>query len=245
MAPSIHSAGSSLFRLRSLTPLPVVAIGLTLVLRARGAPGPGGPSVDAALDALGLALAAAGQALRFYTLGWVPEGTSGQDLTLRASVLNTKGPYAWVRNPLYLGNLGITAGLLALAHVPAVWALGLLFFFGEYFFIIRAEERFLRERFGAAFDAYCARVRRWAPWPPDPSEAGALRAGPFDWRRALKKEINPFSAWCAGALALVWWERWARGESSPAATGALAAAALLLAAAAAAVKAWKKGWLGA
>ena len=104
--------GQTLFRLRSLTPVPVLAVCGWLLWRSRGVAGPGGPQVDAVMDLVGLALAVLGQVLRFRVLARVPEGTSGQNLTIQASVLNTRGPYAHVRNPLYVGNLGIMLGLL-------------------------------------------------------------------------------------------------------------------------------------
>jgi protein-S-isoprenylcysteine O-methyltransferase Ste14 len=233
--------GQALFRFRSFTPLPVLAALAFVLYRTRGTPGPGGPQLDGALDAAGLAVAALGQALRFYTLGWVPEGTSGQRSELEAWVLNTKGPYAYVRNPLYLGNLGICLGLLLLAHAPLAYAIGLAFFFGEYFFIIRAEEDFLRQRFGQAFDAYRAQVRRWVP-RLTPAFAGRLREGQLDWGRALKKEHNPFAAWALGALALLAWERYARG-APPASLWAYAALAAAVAVGFVAVKGWKHRWL--
>lgn len=236
------SLGQVLFRLRSLTPLPVVLACLWLLARSRGVAGPGGPPVDLALDVVGVLLACAGQALRFYTLGQVPEGTSGQDLWLKASTLNTRGPYAFVRNPLYVGNLGIVLGLLLVANEPWVYALGLGFFFGEYFFIIRAEERFLRERFGEAFDEFCRRVPRWVPRLA-PGYEGALRAGAFDARRAVKKEINPLSAWITGAAGLLAWESYARGTLSTPLLALLVAVEAIVVMALIIIKAWKKGWL--
>jgi protein-S-isoprenylcysteine O-methyltransferase Ste14 len=233
--------GRALFRYRSFTPVPVLALLAWLLWRSRGAPGPGGLAVDAALDAAGLAIALAGQALRFYTLGQVPEGTSGQGSALEAQTLNTRGPYAHVRNPLYLGNLGICLGLMLIAHDPWVYAVGLAFFFGEYFFIIRAEEDFLGSRFGAHYAAYCERVPRWVP-RASAAYPGELRAG-FDWRRALKKEHNPFAAWMTGAIALLAWETWARGALPPARLAVFAAAELAVLAAFALIKAYKRGWL--
>ena len=131
MASRTLGLGQFLFRLRSFTPVPVIAALAFLLARSRGTPGPGGSEVDAALNVLGLAVALAGQALRFYTLGLVPEGTSGQGNVIEASTLNTRGPYAYVRNPLYLGNLGICLGLMLIAHDVWVYLGGLAFFFGD------------------------------------------------------------------------------------------------------------------
>jgi protein-S-isoprenylcysteine O-methyltransferase Ste14 len=71
------------------------------------------------------------------------------------------GPYRLSRNPLYVGLLALHLGLALLA--PTGWGLVLfpaavlLVFWGA----IRPEERFLRERFGATYDDYARRVRRW------------------------------------------------------------------------------------
>lgn len=72
-----------------------------------------------------------------------------------------EGPYRFSRNPLYVGMLALYLGLALLA--PSFWALVLfpvavlLVRWGA----IRPEEAFLREQFGASYDAYTRRVRRW------------------------------------------------------------------------------------
>lgn len=233
--------GRILFRFRSFTPVPALAALGWLLYRSRGIPGPGGPFVDAALNGLGVAVAMAGQAIRFYTLGQVPEGTSGQGRSLEASTLNVRGPYAYVRNPLYVGNFGICLGLLLIAHEPWAYLVGLGFFFGEYFFIVRAEEAFLRERFGQAFDDYAKKVPRWIP-RLSPAFEGRLRQG-FDVRRALKKEHNPFAAWATGAVLLIGWELHARGELAPVRLAALASLEAAVLSSFALIKAYKRGWL--
>lgn len=231
--------GRTLFRFRSLTPVPVVFLIAWLLWRSRGVAGAEGGGW---WWLLGPAVALAGQALRFYVLGLVPEGTSGQGSVIEASTLNTRGPYAYVRNPLYVGNLLIVVGLLLVAQDPWVALVALAFFFGEYFFIIRAEEAFLRSRFGEQFDAWCREVRRWVP-RLTPASQGTLRPGGFDWRRALKKEHNPFMAWGTGTLALVAWNAHAAGTLTPALTAALLAAQVCLTVFFVSVKGWKHKWL--
>jgi protein-S-isoprenylcysteine O-methyltransferase Ste14 len=72
-----------------------------------------------------------------------------------------EGPYRLSRNPLYVGLLVLYLGLALLA--PTVW--GLVLFPAAVLLVlcgaIRPEERFLRERFGAVYDDYTRRVRRW------------------------------------------------------------------------------------
>lgn len=233
--------GQKLFYLRSFTPVPVIALVAFLLYRTRGEPGPGGEMVDALLNVVGVAVALLGQALRFYTLGLVTDGTSGQGNQLEARTLNTRGPYAYVRNPLYVGNLGIVLGLLLIAHSPWVYAIGLGFFFGEYFFIIRAEENFLRGQFGPAYDEFLQKVPRWVP-RLSPAYEGKLRST-LDVRRALKKEHNPFAAWASGAVALQLWELWARGQLSAVNAGLLLGLEALVLVTFALSKAFKRGWL--
>jgi protein-S-isoprenylcysteine O-methyltransferase Ste14 len=78
-----------------------------------------------------------------------------------SSVLVTRGVYRWTRNPMYLGMLIV---LVAWAFfVSDALAFLVLPLFIAYInrFQIQPEERVLRGRFGAQFDDYCARVRRW------------------------------------------------------------------------------------
>lgn len=73
------------------------------------------------------------------------------------------GPYRYVRNPMYIGALGVLAGLglylrststLLLAAGAAALVHG---------FVVLVEERGLESRFGASYREYKATVRRW--WP--------------------------------------------------------------------------------
>jgi protein-S-isoprenylcysteine O-methyltransferase Ste14 len=187
----MQAFGRFLFRWRSFTPVLLLAVAVPLLWRSRG------PASPAWLVA-GLCCCVLGQALRAWVLGLVPDGTSGQNEKLIATSLNTTGPYALTRNPLYLGNLYITAGLCLVAHDVLLLALAGALFWLQYQAIIAAEEDFLRSRFGAAYDAYCARVPRF--WPR-PAPAPAARA--WDFRRALRKEHNPAASWMALAIVLV------------------------------------------
>lgn len=80
----------------------------------------------------------------------------------QAARLVTTGIYRASRNPMYLGLLLILAGWsLALANAAAMLALpAFVACLNRY--QIRPEERRLREKFGAEFDAYARTVRRWA-----------------------------------------------------------------------------------
>ena len=72
-----------------------------------------------------------------------------------------EGPYRLSRNPLYVGLLAFYLALALLG--PTLW--GLVLFPAAVLLVlwgaIRPEERFLHQRFGASYDDYTRRVRRW------------------------------------------------------------------------------------
>jgi protein-S-isoprenylcysteine O-methyltransferase Ste14 len=220
-------------------PLPIIGL-VAFILWRSSAFGIGGPRAQLTLNVLGVVAAFAGEALRFYTLGLVPEGTSGQRYVLEAAVLNVRGPYAHVRNPLYLGNFVICVGLLLVSQNAPAFALGIAFFFAQYFFIVRAEESFLREKYGEHFGQYASRVPRWIP-RLRPAFSGSLRAQ-FDLARALKKEHNPFTAWSSGMLGLLAWQQYARGTLRFGALMLFASMEALILASFLAIKGYKHGW---
>ena len=78
-----------------------------------------------------------------------------------ALVLVTGGPFRWSRNPLYLANVLIYIGTTLV--VDALWPFVLLVPLVAVleWGVIRREERYLSRKFGAPYDAYRTRVRRW------------------------------------------------------------------------------------
>ena len=80
--------------------------------------------------------------------------------------LVTDGIYAWCRNPLYTGWMFICIGVSLLA--ANLWLLVLPFLFWALMTIMmkRTEEKWLRNLYGAEYDAYCRRVNRVWPWFP-------------------------------------------------------------------------------
>jgi protein-S-isoprenylcysteine O-methyltransferase Ste14 len=238
VAERIERIGQVLFRWRSFTPVPLLLVAIPLVWRSRGGGGP-------AWTVAGIGLCAVGQALRAWVLGQVPDGTSGQNERLIATELNTSGPYARTRNPLYLGNFLITVGLCVVAHDPILLAVATVLFAAQYRAIVAAEEQFLRGRFGARFEEYRSRVPRFLPR----LRAAATASGPWSWRRALRKEHNPLAAWAALAVVLLASDQAVRARMAGAPAtlrgyGLLPHAVLLLGIVAGwlCVKGWKHRW---
>jgi protein-S-isoprenylcysteine O-methyltransferase Ste14 len=108
-----------------------------------------------------------GVALRTYASGYVTKNTE----------LTTTGPYAYTRNPLYLGSMLIAFGFAVPAH--SWWialALAVLFTL-IYLPTIRSEEDFLRGQF-SGYDEYTKRVPRLLPrLRPASTERDAGRGG--------------------------------------------------------------------
>jgi protein-S-isoprenylcysteine O-methyltransferase Ste14 len=79
----------------------------------------------------------------------------------QASALVTDGFFAWSRNPIYVADaLALLAFALLVANAAAFLFVPLFIAYVDRF-QIRPEERALRARFGADYERYCAKVRRW------------------------------------------------------------------------------------
>ncbi len=139
---------------------PLLLLGL-LLLFAWGA---GGPRFDFPGRAvLGLAAMAAGLGLKIAAaLAFRARGTTVNPISPeRSAALVVDGLYRVTRNPMYLGSALILAGWAL--HLGAWVAVLTVPFFVLYMnrFQIGPEERALSALFGADYDAYRARVRRW------------------------------------------------------------------------------------
>lgn len=179
--------GRVVFGRRLLAGLAVLLVG-ALVIRERH---PYGEH-----EALGKAVAGLvlllGLGLRVWAGG--SAGNHTRAGALAVPQLATAGPFAFVRNPIYLGTVILSVGMIAL--VGDFWMLAVLpGFLVVYAMLIPAEEEYLRREFGGEYEEYCRHVRRLlprlTPWP------GAVQR-PFDWR-VLRGE-----AWIAFYLVLIW-----------------------------------------
>lgn len=154
--------------------------------------------------ALGVPIALVGEALRCWAVGYSGVTTRADHVT--APALTTAGPYAYVRNPLYVGNfitalgfsIAFTGGLgLPKRLVHGMFGLGTML--GVYAAIVPLEEAYLRETFGDDFDAYVARVPRLLP-RTSPAEP---QAGAYDARVIASAETRTFLTFGAMLAALV------------------------------------------
>jgi len=109
---------------------------------------------------LGGVLAAAGGGFALWairTLSW--HATLGLEVQLV-----DRGPYRWSRNPQYTGDIALVGGWALLCGSLLT---GILCLLGAAWFALapRAEEPWLRARYGPAYDDYRRRVRRFLGFP--------------------------------------------------------------------------------
>ena len=140
------------FRNRGYIPIPLAIIILTFA------------SIKIELLPIGVILVVTGELLRLNGVRYA--GGETRTLKVGASVLCSSGPFAYLRNPLYLGNVIIYAGMVLIAGGEFVWILlpvTLTFFFLEYGLIISLEEEILRQKFNVEYGEYLSMVPRLIP----------------------------------------------------------------------------------
>ena len=90
-------------------------------------------------------------------------GGGGPGMKIPPDRLVTSGPYAWCRNPMYLGHFIFVLGLALVFQSLFALALLVVTIVILQTHAVRDEQR-LRGLFGADYEAYAARVKRWIPY---------------------------------------------------------------------------------
>jgi protein-S-isoprenylcysteine O-methyltransferase Ste14 len=78
-------------------------------------------------------------------------------------ILTTTGPYAYVRNPLYIANTIMLAATCMLAELFWFVPVQILYCAIVYTFVVRFEENRLYQKYGSAYLNYAHQVPRWLP----------------------------------------------------------------------------------
>jgi protein-S-isoprenylcysteine O-methyltransferase Ste14 len=199
---SLGRIGWWLFRRRTLIPIPL-ALAVLLIPEDLGR----GPT---AIRAAGVALVALGEGIRLWGVRHI--GVVSRTRSDRLGPLVASGPFALVRNPLYLGNIALWAGFAVSARLLWLAPLLVAILALEYHSIVLWEERLLAERLGERYRAYAEQVPRWMPSvfhhrartrePRSPSSAGPTGVV-FSWRDTLHSERGTLIAIAVGYV-LLW-----------------------------------------
>ena len=168
--------GRFLFKYRSFVPVPI-ALALVFVhyreFRA------------AWVVAAGILLVAAGQGIRVWAVRHI--GTISRTRANRYGPLISDGPYALVRNPLYIGNFLLWIGFVVWSGLLWMVPVAVVIFVLEYVAITGFEASLLTEKYPRDYAAYAAHVPAWMPRLSNLPEALARR-GVHPWREVFFSE---------------------------------------------------------
>lgn len=174
--------GNFFFKYRSYTPLPFLLI---MILYSN-------PNIYSIL--FGIVFVIIGEFIRIWANSWAgseTRTTSG----VGGTFLIVSGPYAYVRNPLYIGNVIIYFGLgiISNAIFPYLQIVALMYFLFQYYYIVKEEEKFLSQKFGDHYKDYCEKVNRFLPklMKYQNSSTGQPE---FSWKKGLKSETRSIQA---------------------------------------------------
>lgn len=144
---NLVTIGAWLFRNRGWLPVPLV-VGLLVFTRPLSL-----------WTGLGLGMMLLGPLVRVWAITHMGSTARNRDANVQKLVYT--GPYELTRNPLYMANIWIHAGLGVASCGPLVGACVGFGYFIFYSFIVRFEESFLERRLGEIFRSYRNRVPRW------------------------------------------------------------------------------------
>jgi protein-S-isoprenylcysteine O-methyltransferase Ste14 len=172
----------SLFRYRSYTPIPFL---LVMVLFSK--------PTDVSMVA-GAAIALLGEAMRFWGVAFAGSLTRVTG-SVGAPEVVVAGPYAYTRNPLYIGNIMMYCGVGVMANALSPWLVlvALVYFAIQYSMIVSLEEEFLEKEFGDVYLQFKKDVPRFFPRLA-PNRHPAQDHQKADWSEAFRSERRTFQA---------------------------------------------------
>ena len=119
--------------------------------------------------------------------------------------LATGGPYAYTRNPLYLGSLILAIGFALASRSWWIVAGIVLLFFAIYLPVIRGEEVFLRQRF-PQFEEYARRVPSFFPRLfPSEKNSGAFSGALYRKHREYNAALGAAAMLAALVAKMLFW----------------------------------------
>ncbi len=171
-----------LFQFRSYTPFPFLIV---MVIFAH-------PTFASFI--VGLCIVLLGEAVRLWGVASAGSETRTTG-PVGGTFLITKGPFSYVRNPLYLGNMLMYFGIGIMSNALFPWLpmIALLFFLFQYSLIVSLEEEYLLRTFREEFVRYCEAVPRFMP--TFRRYGGGTHEQPdLDWKRGIVSEQRTLQA---------------------------------------------------
>jgi protein-S-isoprenylcysteine O-methyltransferase Ste14 len=154
---------------------------------------------------VGIALVLTAELIRLWAVHHI--GVISRTRSDRLGPLVSTGPFATVRNPLYIGNILLWVGFAVSARILWLVPVFLIVLSLEYHAIVRWEEELLEARRGDEYRAYMARVPRWLPVSRQSTVDSRQstvndRRPTFSWRETLFSERGTLMAIALGYVLL-------------------------------------------
>lgn len=179
------------FKYRSYTPIPFLLVMLIFE--------------NANLISLlsGFIIALSGEMIRLWGVSWAGSETRTTG-GVGGTFLVISGPFAHVRNPLYVGNILMYLGLgiMSFAFFPYLQLIAILFFAFQYHLIVKEEEGFLQSKFGENYSRYLRAVPRFIP-RISPFRIEGVEQPEFKLDKGLKSESRTLQAFGIVAVLII------------------------------------------
>ncbi len=179
------------FKYRSYTPIPFL---LLMVIFAE-------PSIISLI--IGFAIAISGELMRFWGVSWAGSETRTTG-GVGGTYLIISGPFAFVRNPLYVGNILLYTGIgiMSWSLFPYLQIAAVMFFAVQYHFIVLEEEKYLKEKFGETYNEYVKNVPRFIPRFTSYKDS-TLEQPPYNPKAGVNSEKRTLQAFILVSLIIV------------------------------------------
>ncbi len=187
----MNNIATKIFKYRSYTPIPFLI--LMLIFE------------NATITSLvvGFTIAITGELIRLWGVSWAGSETRTTG-GVGGSFLVISGPFAHVRNPLYVGNILMYLGLgiMSMSLFPYLQIIAILFFIIQYLFIVKEEEEFLKIKFSGDYKNYLENVPRFG-WRLNSYKDGSIPQPEFILSKGLKSETRTLQAFGTAALLII------------------------------------------
>jgi protein-S-isoprenylcysteine O-methyltransferase Ste14 len=187
----MNNISSIAFKYRSYTPIPFL---LLMLIFQQSTP---------LTLIIGFAIALVGELIRYWGVSWAGSETRSTG-GVGGTFLIISGPFAYVRNPLYVGNILMYLGLgiMSFALFPYLQIIAIFFFLFQYYYIIREEEKYLREKFKDEYKDYCEHVSAFFP-RLFPYKNTSVIQPPYNPKAGFRSEKRSLQAFVSISLLLL------------------------------------------
>lgn len=113
---------------------------------------------------IGFIVSSLGESIRLWGVSWAGSETRTTG-KVGGTYLIISGPFAYIRNPLYVGNILIYLGfgIMSMSLFPYLQIIAFVFFVFQYNIIVSEEEEYLRKTYGAQYERYFENVPKFFP----------------------------------------------------------------------------------